>query len=108
MKTVSFAPSAVTCKSSFAQRAVSARGRQAALSFQYFDKSSCISTCFVKSGMSLSKDGEHLIECMKVQCRHLLIELFRQKVQAVVSFQYLKKSGCATTRFVKERDNKNE
>ena len=35
--------------------------------------------------MFLGKDGEHGTEYRKVQCRHLLVELFRQEVDTVLA-----------------------
>ena len=33
----------------------------------------------------LGKDSEHGTECRKVQCRHLLIELFRQEADLILA-----------------------
>ena len=57
----------------------------------------------------LGEDGVLRTECRDVQFRHLLIELCRQKldfvlVGALVLFQFLNKSSCASTWFVKGHD----
>ena len=63
-KTVSMAPSTgrcnvATCSSScFGKRQTSYL--QSALSFQYFNKSSCVSTCFVKEHDTKRNDGRKL------------------------------------------------